>query len=57
MQEYVQFVPCREVEQEIRAWMHRGARQLPSQVLSDDHMTEVWLSYIETHENDVEFAR
>jgi hypothetical protein len=37
--------------------MHRGARQLPSQVLSDDHMTEVWLSYIETHENDVEFAR
>jgi hypothetical protein len=57
MQEFVQFVPCREVEQEIRTWMRGGATMLPKDVLKDDHMTEVWFAYIEAHENDVEFAR
>jgi hypothetical protein len=57
MEAYVQFVPCREVEQEIRGWMRKGERMLPKEVMKNDHMTEVWLAYIEQHENDAEFAR
>lgn len=57
MQEFVQFVACYEVEQEIRAWMRGGASMLPKDVLKDDHMTAVWFAYIEAHENDAEFSR
>ncbi len=53
----LQFAACREIEQEIRGWMRSGATMLPATVLKDDHMTEVWLAYIEKHENDVEFVR